>query len=149
MQNYKLIFWVVLSTSLACACTPETSSHFKTSAKISPAPDTVLPAELPQKTLLRIQKNPASAHKQILRTFDKLALNDTVKLEQVQEAANAQTTQMRAIVMQQLMALDKNGDSAISAKEMLASNDTQIKLWRKNSANYCLLYTSPSPRDRG
>ena len=136
MQNYKLISLVVLSASLACACTPETGNHFKTSAKISPAPDTALPAEIPQKTLLRIQKNPASAQKQILRTFDRLAINDTVKLEQVQEAANTQTTQARAIVMQQLMALDKNGDSAISAKEMLASNDTQIGLWRKNSANY-------------
>lgn len=132
MRHFTLLSYTVLAVGLASGCTSQTGNN----TKILPSADTRLVSELSDKTLLRIQKNPASAQKSFLRAFDKLALNDTVTRQQVQEIANAQTAKARAVVLQQLMSLDTNGDSQITAQEMLSVNNTQITQWRNNSADY-------------
>lgn len=129
--SLSLPFITLAGMSLS-ACEPHKASTFH----IKPAENTVLADELSERTVLRIQSNPASAKKTILRAFDKLAKDGVVSQQLVQDQANIQAAQTRAIILQQLLSLDTNGDSEISAKEMLASNDSQIRSWHKNQAGY-------------
>jgi len=90
--------------------------------KISPVENTPITMQLPDKIILKIRENPEKQSKFIIRAFQRLAIEDTVPIEKVQNYANLQTANARSIIIQNLLKLDANGDAKISPKEMLAAN---------------------------
>ena len=51
---------------------------------------------------------------------------------------------LRTIIITALSAINKKEESKIYCKELLKSRDYKV---RENAKYFCLLYTSPSPRD--
>jgi len=107
-----------------------------TGPKISSSGDAPIQTELPERIKLKLQSRPAAERKSILRSFDKMALDGAVSRRQIQNAVNIQYATSRAIILQQLLSLDTNGDAQISAKEMLATSENQIMQWQKKAQGY-------------
>ncbi len=142
MRDLKPLFLMASCLILIFGCT----EHKAPDTKIPPTENTPLPVQISERTLLRIHNNPASAEKSFVRAFKKIAVNETVSIEKIQDYANSQTAIARAQIVIGLLSLDTNGDSDISAKEMLSVSATQISKWRRNDQSY-LPYSEANVND--
>ena len=63
--------------------------------------------------------------------------------------ANPRATQAAITTNMILRQLASNGDKEPACEMLHSAGSESIALWQSNLDKYCLLYTSPSPRDRG